>query len=100
MPLSEHEKKMLEEIERDLSVESPHLASALRTARLRDLWRGGRLWWVVVCLLQVALALSAAILGAHIGNKIGVAIVVVGLAEVALCTAASVATIWARHRGG
>lgn len=100
MPLSEHEKKLLEEIEHDLSVDSPHLASALRTAKLRDLWRGSRLWWVIVCFLQVGLAMAAAVLGAHVGNQIGIAIVVVALAEVALCTAASVATIWTRRRGG
>lgn len=61
MPLSEHEQRLLDEIEQALYAEDPKFASSVRSARPRSR-------------VRVLLALSA------IGVLIGLAVVLVGLA--------------------
>lgn len=61
MPLSEHEQRMLEQLERALSVEDPKFASTLQGADLRALYRRRTL-------------------GAATGGAVGVATAITGVA--------------------
>ena len=55
MPLSEHEQRLLDQIERALYAEDPKFASTVRGARLRRPSRRRRLQGVVLSVLGVAL---------------------------------------------
>jgi protein-S-isoprenylcysteine O-methyltransferase Ste14 len=55
MPLSEHEQRLLDQIERALYAEDPKFASTVRGARLRRPSRRRRLYGIVAFLVGVAL---------------------------------------------
>ncbi|MQA07091.1 MAG: DUF3040 domain-containing protein [Pseudonocardiaceae bacterium] len=62
MPLSEHEQRMLEQIERALYAEDPKFASNVRGARMRRPARRRRLQGVAVFVLGVALLVIGVII--------------------------------------
>ena len=55
MPLSEHEQRLLDQIERALYAEDPKFASTVRGARLRRPSRRRRLYGIIAFLVGVAL---------------------------------------------
>ena len=72
MPLSEHEQRLLEQIERDLYADDPKLVSTVRsinprTYALRRLWRSAALF-----IIGLAVLVTAVVVG-------GVASIVLGL---------------------
>lgn len=94
MPLSEHEQRLLDQIERALYAEDPKFASAVRASDPRNrarrrLWQSGVLFVVGVSLL------FAGVINSHL---IGA---VVGLAGFLIMFAAAVlaATSWKRMNG-
>ncbi len=94
MPLSEHEQRLLDQIERALYAEDPKFASAVRASDPRNrarrrLWQSGVLFVVGVSLL------FAGVINSHL---IGAA---VGLAGFLIMFAAAVfaATSWKRMNG-
>ena len=58
MPLSEHEQRLLDQIERALYAEDPKFASNVRGARLRSPSRRRRLQGIAVFVLGLVLLLS------------------------------------------
>jgi hypothetical protein len=78
MPLSDDEQRVLDEIEFTLSLDSPRLASSLRTARPRSPLAGQ----VAVDLSLVLTGLIVLLIGVHANNGIGVALGVIGYAFV------------------
>jgi hypothetical protein len=63
MPLSEHEQRLLDQIERALYAEDPKFASTVRGARLRRPSRRRRLYGIVAFLVGVALLPIVSVLG-------------------------------------
>jgi hypothetical protein len=64
MPLSEHEQRLLEQIERELYADDPKLVSTVRsinprTYALRRLWRSAALFIVGLCVLVAAVVISS-----------------------------------------
>ncbi|MDQ2749356.1 MAG: DUF3040 domain-containing protein [Actinomycetota bacterium] len=59
MPLSEHEQRLLDQIEQALYAEDPKFASAVRSARSRSRTRRS----VVLCILGVLVGLSLVLVG-------------------------------------
>ena len=98
MPLSEHERRLLSEIETALSAENPHLAGRLRTARLHSL--RGRLCSVAVQrwrrVTQLLVGLLLLVLGVQAGSSVGVPLGVAGFVAVVL--AVHEAVVARRHR--
>src|ERR1700709_773945 len=69
MPLSEHEQRLLEQIERALYAEDPKFASTVRGGRLRKPTRRRRLQGVVLFVLGlVLLVLGIAVHALYIGQ--------------------------------
>jgi hypothetical protein len=62
VPLSEHEQRMLDQIERALYAEDPKFASTVRGARLRRPSRRRRLQGAVLFIAGIALLLSGLII--------------------------------------
>ncbi len=62
MPLSEHEQRLLEQIERALYAEDPKFASTVRGARLRRPSRRRRLQGIALFVLGVALLVLGVVL--------------------------------------
>jgi hypothetical protein len=62
MPLSEHEQRLLDQIERALYAEDPKFASSVRGARLRRPSRRRRLQGIALFVLGVALLVLGVIL--------------------------------------
>ena len=62
MPLSEHEQRLLDQIERALYAEDPKFASTVRGARLRRPSRRRRLQGIALFVLGVALLVLGVIL--------------------------------------
>ena len=59
MPLSEHEQRLLEQIEQALYAEDPKFASAVRSARARSRTRR----WVALSILGVIAGLATVLVG-------------------------------------
>lgn len=59
MPLSEHEQKLLDEIEQALYAEDPKFAASVRSARTRSRTRRS----VVICAVGVLVGLSLVLIG-------------------------------------
>jgi hypothetical protein len=59
MPLSEHEQKLLDQIEQALYAEDPKFASAVRSARAKSRTRR----WVLLSILGVILGLGLVLFG-------------------------------------
>ncbi|MFL6137557.1 MAG: DUF3040 domain-containing protein [Frankiaceae bacterium] len=91
MPLSDHEQRLLEQIERALYAEDPKFASTVRSSDLRHYHRRRVVRGALVCAIG---------LGAVVGGVVGgfVALVAVG-AIVAVLGAVVAATAWRRARG-
>lgn len=62
MPLSEHEQRLLDQIERALYAEDPKFASTVRGARLRKPSRRRKLQGVVLLILGAALLVTGVML--------------------------------------
>lgn len=62
MPLSEHEQRMLEQLERALSVEDPKFASTLQGADLRALYRRRALGAATGAVVGIAAAVTGGVL--------------------------------------
>ena len=94
MPLSEHEQRLLEQIERALYAEDPKFASAVRASDPRN--RARRRLWLSVLLFVVGISLLFA--GVIVGQQPGTA---VGLAGFLIMFGAAVlaATSWKRMNG-
>lgn len=76
MPLSDHEQRLLEQMERALAAEDPKLASALRGVDLRTRQRRRALIAAVVFVLGVALLFTSVIVFTdNVGLQIGVSVV-------------------------
>ncbi|MGB9377308.1 MAG: DUF3040 domain-containing protein [Mycobacteriales bacterium] len=94
MPLSEHEQRLLDQIERALYADDPKFASAVRASDPRN--RARRRLWLSGFLFVVGL--SALFAGVIVGQQGGTA---VGLAGFLIMFAAAVlaATSWKRLNG-
>ncbi len=77
MPLSEHEQRLLEQIERALYAEDPKFASTVRGGRLRKPTRRRRLQGVALFVLGLVLLV------------VGVAVPQLWLASASRCSASS-----------
>ena len=76
MPLSDHEQRLLEQMERALAAEDPKLASALRGVDLRTRQRRRALIAAVVFVLGVALLFTSVIVFTdNVALQIGVSVV-------------------------
>ncbi|MDQ3990589.1 MAG: DUF3040 domain-containing protein, partial [Actinomycetota bacterium] len=69
MPLSEHEQRLLDQIERALYAEDPKFASNVRGARLRSPSRRRRLQGIAVFVLGVVLLVVGAVLASRMGTE-------------------------------
>lgn len=95
MPLSEHEQRLLEQIERALYAEDPKFASNVRGARLRSPSRRRRLQGIAVFVLGlVLLVVGAAVMRLWVGSVPVVSV----LGFLVMFTGAAVA-IFARGAG-
>jgi hypothetical protein len=76
MPLSEHEKHLLQDIERSLTIADPDLAATLGSVRsVRRLLRSRILMGVAVL---AGLILS--LVGTYLANAVGIGVAVIGFA--------------------
>jgi hypothetical protein len=86
MPLSEHEKRLLDEIEQTLRVEDPGLASSLRSARPQP-----RLATLIVAVVvSLLLAMALLVVGLRLASDAGTVIGVLGFAVSVGCGEATV----------
>lgn len=94
MPLSEHEQRLLEQIERALYAEDPKFASAVRASDPRN--RARRRLWLSVLLFVVGISMLFA--GVIVGQQAGT---IVGLAGFLIMFGSAVlaATSWKRMNG-
>ena len=76
MPLSEHEQRLLDQIEQALYAEDPKFASAVRSARSRSHTRRSALLAVFGVLLGLGLVLVGLIISVVVLSVIGFVIVV------------------------
>lgn len=72
MPLSEHEQRLLEQMERALYADDPKLASTLRGAQLRGYDRRRVIGGVIGLVLGIGLLLGGAMAGKTLGVVLGV----------------------------
>lgn len=93
MPLSEHEQRLLDQIERALYAEDPKFASAVRASDPRN--RARRRLWMAGALFVLGISLLFA------GVIVAEAFIVIGLAGFLIMFAAAVlaATSWKRLNG-
>jgi hypothetical protein len=70
VPLSEHEQKLLDEIEQALYADDPKFASTVRSVRARSHVRRG----IIVCILGVLLGLGCVLVGL-VSNIIAISVV-------------------------
>lgn len=68
MPLSEHEQRLLEQIERALYAEDPKFASSVRGARMRSPSRRRRLQGIALFVLGLVLLVSGVMLPVRLGE--------------------------------
>ena len=73
MPLSEHEQRLLEQMERALYADDPKLASTLRGAQLRGYDRRRVIIGVIGLVLGLGLLLGGVMSGQTLGVVLGVA---------------------------
>lgn len=95
MPLSEHEQRLLDQIERALYAEDPKFASSVRGARLRRPSRRRRLQGIALFVLGVALLVLGVILPLKPGG-----IPVVSLLGFLVMFFGALLTLSAMRRGG
>ncbi|MGH3910291.1 MAG: DUF3040 domain-containing protein, partial [Pseudonocardiaceae bacterium] len=96
MPLSEHEQRLLDQIERALYAEDPKFASNVRGARMRSPSRRRRLQGVAL----FALGLVLLVLGVGVFKDLGPAgIPVISVLGFLVMFAGAVAAIFARGQG-
>jgi hypothetical protein len=93
VPLSEHEQRLLDQIERALYAEDPKFASAVRASDPRNRARR-RLWQSGVLFVIGISCLFAGVINAHLGVVVGVTgfLIMFGAAVLA-------ATSWKRMNG-
>jgi hypothetical protein len=65
MPLSEHEQRLLDQIERALYAEDPKFASNVRGARMRSLPHRRRIQGIVLFVLGLLLLVAGVVLPVH-----------------------------------
>ncbi len=70
MPLSEHEQRLLDQIERALYAEDPKFASNVRGGRMRSPSRRRRLQGVALFVLGVVVLVVGAVLSSRMGTEI------------------------------
>ena len=58
MPLSDRERKQLEELEADLAADDPQLAQRLSTGSIRFRFKAGTYFGTLVCLIGLALLIT------------------------------------------
>lgn len=68
MPLSEHEQRLLEQIERALYAEDPKFASSVRGARMRSPSRRRRLQGIALFVLGLVLLVGGVMLPVRLGE--------------------------------
>jgi hypothetical protein len=95
MPLSEHEQRLLDQIERALYAEDPKFASSVRGARLRRPSRRRRLQGIALFVLGVALLVLGVILPLKPGG-----VPVVSLLGFLVMFFGALLTLSAMRRGG
>jgi len=95
MPLSEHEQRLLDQIERALYAEDPKFASSVRGARLRRPSRRRRLQGIALFVLGVALLVLGVILPLKPGG-----VPVVSLLGFLVMFLGALLTLSAIRRGG
>jgi uncharacterized membrane protein len=95
MPLSEHEQRLLDQIERALYAEDPKFASSVRGARLRRPSRRRRLQGIALFVLGVALLVLGVILPLKPGG-----VPVVSLLGFLVMFLGALLTLSAMRRGG
>jgi peptidoglycan/LPS O-acetylase OafA/YrhL len=95
MPLSEHEQRLLDQIERALYAEDPKFASTVRGARLRRPSRRRRLQGIALFVLGVALLVLGVILPLKPGG-----VPVVSLLGFLVMFLGALLTLSAIRRGG
>jgi hypothetical protein len=74
MPLSEHEKRLLEQIEQTLGSEDPGLASSLRSARPR----ASNSMLLMAALAALIAGLGVVLVGLRLNSNVGTVIGVIG----------------------
>ena len=79
MPLSDHEQRLLEQIERALYAEDPKFASTVRSTDLRHYHRRRVLRGAIVCLLGLAAVVGGAVAGYVALAVIGAIVAVLGV---------------------
>ena len=70
MPLSEHEQRLLDQIERALYAEDPKFASNVRGGRMRSPSRRRRLQGVALFVLGVVVLVVGAVLSSRMGTEV------------------------------
>ena len=80
MPLSDHEQRLLEQIERALYAEDPKFASTVRSTDLRHYHRRRVVRGAVVCVLGIAAVVGGAVAGYAALVAIGVIVIGLGVA--------------------
>lgn len=98
MPLSDHEQRLLEQMERALSAEDPKFASTLRGADLRAHYRRRAAVAVVVFIVGVVALMTGAISMSGNGGAGGVLLAVGGFV-IMLASAWYAVTSWRRIPG-
>jgi hypothetical protein len=78
VPLSDHEQRLLEQIERALYAEDPKFASTVRSTDLRHYHRRRVIRGAAVCLLGLAAVAAGAVLGLVPLIAIGAVVAVLG----------------------
>ncbi len=78
MPLSEHEQRLLEQMERALYAEDPKFATSLRSASLARASRGKAALGVLVAFGGIALLVTAMALQATLVGIVGFAVMLIG----------------------
>ncbi|MDQ3154052.1 MAG: DUF3040 domain-containing protein [Actinomycetota bacterium] len=97
MPLSEHEQRLLDQIERALYAEDPKFASNVRGGRMRSPSRRRRLQGVALFVLGVVVLVVGAVLSSRMGTEV-VPILVAVLGFLVMFTGVAIA-LFARGGG-
>jgi hypothetical protein len=96
MPLSDHEQRLLDEIEQALYAEDPKFASSVRSARPHNRART----MLALSVLGTLLGLVVVIVGLGIGRGIGTAIGVLGFVLIVGSCAAAVSALRGPRQSG
>jgi hypothetical protein len=74
VPLSDHEQKLLEQIEQALYAEDPKFAASVRKVKARP--RGRR--WIALSVFGVLLGLGLVLIGLLMSNTVGIVLGIIG----------------------